>query len=202
MRFRVFLLFLFIGSVIIIDSCSKKGGTNPPPPNSVPGCATNSAPANGAFVTPGPLTLSWTSVIGATGYDIYVGASPSTTTLLIASNVSGTSYNYSVPTFASSQLLYWYVQPKNASGGTSGCSSTATSFMSTIIQDPFPFGYYVVGYFPSYRNLAEVPDFPASSTSRSSCTSRSWFTAHPLTINTSTSAFVHVHSDRFNTHPP
>ena len=158
MRFRVFLLFLFIGSVIIIDSCSKKGGTNPPPPNSVPGCATNSAPANGAFVTPGPLTLSWTSVSGATGYDIYVGASPSTATLLIASNVSGTSYNYSVPTFASSQALYWYAQPKNTNGGATGCSSTATSFISTIIQDPFPFGYYVVGYFPSYRNLAEVPD--------------------------------------------
>ena len=27
-----------------------------------------------------------------------------------------------------------------------------------VIQSPPPFGYYVVGYFPSYRNLADVPD--------------------------------------------
>ncbi len=158
MRSRAYLLLLFSIAVIIIHSCSKKGGTIPPPGPTVPGCATNTAPANGAFVSPGPLTLSWTAVSGATGYDIYLGTSPSTATLLIASNVSGTSYNYSVPTFASSQALYWYVQPKNANGAPTGCNSTATSFISTIIQDPFPFGYYVVGYFPSYRNLAEVPD--------------------------------------------
>ena len=137
---------------MIINSCSKKGGTNPPPPPSVPGCASNTSPANGAFVSPGPLTLSWTAVNGATGYDVYLGAT------VIASNVSGTSYNYTVPTFASSQTLYWYVQPKNASGANTGCSSTATSFISAIIQSPPPFGYYVVGYFPSYRNLSDVPD--------------------------------------------
>lgn len=28
----------------------------------------------------------------------------------------------------------------------------------TVIQAPPPFGFYVVGYFPSYRNLADVPD--------------------------------------------
>ena len=27
-----------------------------------------------------------------------------------------------------------------------------------VIQPPPAFGYYVVGYFPSYRNLADVPD--------------------------------------------
>jgi GH18 family chitinase len=27
-----------------------------------------------------------------------------------------------------------------------------------VIQAPPPFGFYVVGYFPSYRNLADVPD--------------------------------------------
>jgi chitinase len=27
-----------------------------------------------------------------------------------------------------------------------------------VIQPPPPFGFYVVGYFPSYRNLSEVPD--------------------------------------------
>ena len=27
-----------------------------------------------------------------------------------------------------------------------------------VIQPPAPFGFYVVGYFPSYRNLSDVPD--------------------------------------------
>ncbi len=160
MRFRAFLLLLLIGMVIIIHSCSKKGGTNPPPtptPTPVPGCASNTAPANGAFVGAGSLTLSWTAVSGATGYDIYLGATSSPTTV-IASNISGTTYNYTVPVFALSQPLYWYVQPKNASGGATGCNSTVTSFIYAVIQVPAPFGYYVVGYFPSYRNLSEVPD--------------------------------------------
>lgn len=155
---------LFIGivlSLLLINySCSKSGGTNNPnPPGgpTVPGCASNTAPANGAFVFGGPLTLSWTAVTGATAYDVYLGSSAATASL-IASNVSGTSYNYTVPVFAQSQPLFWYVQPKNASGGATGCSSAATFFTSTVIQAPAPFGYYVVGYFPSYRNLSEVPD--------------------------------------------
>jgi chitinase len=149
------LLFL----VLINYSCSKKGGTNNPNPTvpTVPGCASNSSPANGAFVSSGSLTLNWTAVTGATGYDVYLGASAATA-LLIASNVSGTSYNYTVPVFAQSQSLFWYVQPKNTSGAAAGCNSTATFFTATVIQVPFPFGYYVVGYFPSYRNLSEVPD--------------------------------------------
>ena len=142
---------------IVINSCSKKGGTNPPPTPSVPGCAANTAPANGTFVSAGLLTLSWTAVSGATGYDVYLGASSSPTTS-IASNVSGTSYNYTVPVFASSQTLYWYVQPKNTNGVATGCATTVTSFTYTVIQPPAPFGYYVIGYFPSYRNLTEVPD--------------------------------------------
>ncbi|MDQ3846763.1 MAG: glycoside hydrolase family 18 protein, partial [Bacteroidota bacterium] len=27
-----------------------------------------------------------------------------------------------------------------------------------VIQPPPPFGFYVIGYFPSYRNIADVPD--------------------------------------------
>jgi chitinase len=159
MRFRTYFLLLIIVTAIMINSCSKKGGTNPPPPPppSVPGCSSNTAPANGIFVTTTSVTLNWTAVTGATGYDIYLGATSSPTTV-IASNVAGTSYSYTVPVFASSQTLYWYVQPKNANGGATGCNSTVTSFTYTVIQDPPSFGYYVVGYFPSYRNLADVPD--------------------------------------------
>jgi spore germination protein YaaH len=144
---------------LLINACSKKDGTTPTPPPTPtpPGCASNTSPLNGAFVSSGPLTLTWSAVTGATSYDVYLGASPASATV-IASNVSGTSFSYTVPVFASSQALYWYVQPKNANGSATGCNSTITSFTYLVIQTPAPFGYYVVGYFPSYRNLAEVPD--------------------------------------------
>jgi hypothetical protein len=148
---------VFLSFLVVIGSCSKKGGVNPPPPPPPPGCASNTAPANGAFITSGSVTLSWSPVSGATGYDIYWGASANPATVL-ASNVSGTSYNFILPVFQNSQPLYWYVQPKNANGTAAGCATTVTSFTVTVIQDPPPFGYYVVGYFPSYRNLADVPD--------------------------------------------
>ena len=32
------------------------------------------------------------------------------------------------------------------------------SIVPIVIQPPPPFGFYVVGYFPSYRNLSDVPD--------------------------------------------
>ncbi len=159
MRF-VFFLIVFCLSIFVLNSCSKKSGTTtppPPPPPPVPGCAANSFPANGAFITTPSITFSWTAVSGATSYDLYLGASPATAVVL-AGNISTTSYNYTLPVFASSQALYWYVQPKNASGVATGCTSTVTSFTVTYISNPAPYGYYVVGYFPSYRNLADVPD--------------------------------------------
>jgi GH18 family chitinase len=156
MNFRLSLWGILL-IMLILTACSKKGGVNPPPSPTPPGCATNSAPANGAFVAAGTLTLSWTAASGATSYDIYLGATTSPTTV-IASNVLGTTYNYTVPVFASSQPLYWYVQPKNSNGAATGCSSTVTSFTYLVIQDPAPFGYYVVGYLPSYRNVTTIPD--------------------------------------------
>lgn len=155
-RFLGIFLLLF---VTIINSCSKKDSTPAPPPAPVPGCAANTAPAPGSFVTnaTGTLTLSWTAVSGATGYDVYLGTSPASATV-VASNVSGTSSNLPVPVTPSSETYYWYIKPKNASGTPASCASTATSFTYAVIQPPAPFGYYVVGYFPSYRNLAEVPD--------------------------------------------
>lgn len=156
MTFRNLSGFLAAVS-LFLASCSKKGGTNPNPPGTpVPGCASNTAPANGAFITAGTVTLSWTAVSGATSYDLYMGTASNPSTLI--ANATGTSYQYTLPGFASSQVLYWYVQPKNATGGATGCATSVTSFTATVIQAPPPFGYYVVGYFPSYRSLADVPD--------------------------------------------
>lgn len=150
-------LLLFIALMLIINGCSKKSSTPNPTTPTVPGCVTNTFPANDAFITTPTITFSWTAISGATSYDIYLGASAATATVL-ASNVTGTTYNYTVPGFASSQHLYWYVQPKNATGGATGCSAAASKFTVTYISNPLPFGYYVVGYFPSYRNIADVPD--------------------------------------------
>lgn len=158
MKFRMLWALLPV-FLLLLHSCSKKDSTPPPPgPGTVPGCAANTAPANGAFVPGGAnLTLSWTAVAGAGTYDIYWGSSPNPVTLL-AGDVSGTSYTFTLPVFQNSQALYWYVKPKNASGGNTNCASTSTLFTVTNIQPPAPFGYYVVGYFPSYRSLADVPD--------------------------------------------
>jgi len=159
MSFRKVIAFLLL-CTLIINACGKKsgGGTPPPPPPPTPpGCASNTAPANGSFVTGTTVTLSWSSVSGATGYDVYLGASASPTTV-VASNVSATSYNYVLPGFANSERLYWYVQPKNATGAATGCATTVTSFVIPVIQAPPAFGYYVVGYLPSYRSIADIPD--------------------------------------------
>lgn len=159
MRFNRLSFVLLVFSVVLIHSCSKKsggGGGNPPPPN-VPGCASNTAPANGTMLTTASVTLTWNSVSGATGYDVYLGTTSSPSTV-IASNVSSTSYSYTVPVTATSTTYYWYVQPKNATGGATGCATTVTSFTYTVIQAPPAFGYYVVGYLPSYRSVTSIPD--------------------------------------------
>lgn len=159
MKHRVLYILLFVFALVFFYSCGKKGGgggNNPTPPN-VPGCASNTAPANGTMLTTTSVTLNWSSVSGATGYDIYLGttANPST---IIATNVAGTSYNYTIPATSTSTTYYWYVQPKNATGGATGCATTVTSFTYTVIQAPPAFGYYVVGYLPSYRSVTSIPD--------------------------------------------
>lgn len=141
--------------IFVLYSCSKKGTDSPPSPTQ-PGCTTNSSPANNSYVSGTTVTLSWTAAQGAASYDIYLGTSSNPTTA-IALNVTGTSTSYTLPGSASA-TYYWYVVPKNSSGAATGCTSSSTSFSYANILAPPPFGYYVVGYFPSYRNLADVPD--------------------------------------------
>lgn len=157
MSFRLSLVCI-ASIALILNACSKKGGTsNPPTGPTVPGCATNSSPANGAFITSTAVTLTWNAVSGATGYDIYLGTT-SNPTAVIASNVSGTNYSYTVPVTATSTTYYWYVVPKNTAGSPTTCSSSVSSFTYLVISTPAPFGYYVVGYLPYYRSVASIPD--------------------------------------------
>jgi chitinase len=150
------LLILYL-LVLVVNACSKKTVTPPPPPDPPPGCTANISPANNSFVTGTTVTLSWSSVATATGYDVYLGttANPSTA---IASNITATSYTYTLPATSTSTTYYWYVQPKNANGTASGCSVGTTSFTALSITAPPSLGYYVVGYMPSYRNITAVPD--------------------------------------------
>lgn len=153
-----FLLFV----MMVINSCKKSGNTTnppppPPPPASAPGCTTNNTPAAGATVAQGStISLSWNGVSGATSYDVYLATAPVPATA-IATNVTATNFNYSVPA-TPNITYYWYVVPKNAVGAAVGCTSNITSFTSIHIAAPAAFGFYVVGYFPSYRNLADIPD--------------------------------------------
>lgn len=150
------VLAALLSVLLLFYSCGKKDNNPNPPPTPVPGCAGGIAPANNSFVTTSSITLNWNAVSGATSYDIYFGSSPNPTTV-IAASVTGTSYNYSIPATPNT-TYYWYALPKNASGTATGCTSNISSFTYIEIRSPNPFGYYVVGYMPYYRNLADIPD--------------------------------------------
>lgn len=142
--------------LVLFYSCGKKDSTPNPPANPVPGCSGGNGPANGSFVTSTSVTLSWNSVGTASAYDIYLGTTAVPTTL-IAANVTGTSTTYTIPATPNA-TYYWYALPKNSGGSATGCTGTVQSFTYIVITPPASLGYYVVGYMPSYRVLADIPD--------------------------------------------
>jgi chitinase len=144
--------------IFLTEACSKKDGDIPPPPSPpVPGCVATNAPANGVFIANATsVLLSWNAAANAVSYDVYLGTT-STPVTVVAANVTGTDFTYTVPA-TPNITYYWYVQPKNANRGATGCTGNISSFTVISIQAPAPFGYYVVGYFPSYRNPDDVPD--------------------------------------------
>ncbi len=152
---KIRLLTTVLSMVLLFAGCKKD---EPAPPAPTINCTSNLAPSNAASVSAGaPVTLTWNSVAGATGYDVYVGSSAATASI-VASNVSGTTTNYTVPA-GGGLTYYWYVVPRSASGNAKNCQSAATSFTTPAnILAPPPFGFYVVGYFPNYRSLTDIPD--------------------------------------------
>ncbi len=145
-----------LAALFLVYSCGKKDNTPNPPADPVPGCSSGNAPANGSFVTSTSVTLSWNSVSTASAYDIYLGTTAIPTTL-IAANVTGTSTTYTIPATPNA-TYYWYALPKNTGGSATGCTGTVQSFTYIVITPPASLGYYVVGYMPSYRVLADIPD--------------------------------------------
>ncbi len=150
------LSILLLVTLFLFYACGKKGSNPNPPSNPVPGCSSGIGPANGAFVTSTNVTLSWNSVGTASAYDIYLGTTPVPTTV-IASNITGTTYNYTIPATPNA-TYYWYALPKNSGGSATGCTGTIQSFTYIVITPPSSLGYYVVGYLPSYRDITTIPD--------------------------------------------
>jgi GEVED domain/Secretion system C-terminal sorting domain len=86
-------------------------------PTTVPSCATNLLPVDGSVNVLRATPLSWTSVPGASTYDLYFGTS---TPAVFAANVTGTSYT--PPTTLLANTTYYYkVVPKNINGDAIGC---------------------------------------------------------------------------------
>ncbi|MDX9752073.1 MAG: hypothetical protein RBT71_13420, partial [Flavobacteriales bacterium] len=98
-------------------------GTAPTPP----ACATAPQPAPAAALCQsGPVTLSWAAVTGATGYDVYLNAGTTATTL-VSSDQGGTTY--AAGTLAPGTYS-WRVVPRNASGPATGCTTWGFSLQT------------------------------------------------------------------------
>ena len=150
-------LFLFVVVLLLFfQSCRKKDAPLPTPTPTPPGCGSLVSPASGSFVTTTSITLSWSSVTLASTYDVMLGTT-ATNAVAVATGVAGTSHTITIaPT--PNVTYFWYVIPRNSTGAATGCFAAARSFTFISIQLPPSLGYYVVGYFPSYRALADVPD--------------------------------------------
>jgi len=153
---RSHLFFCLVFALVLVAGCRKKDMPSPGPTPTAPGCGSLVSPAANAFVTSTSVTLNWSSVLQASTYDVMLGTSPDNAVAL-ATGVTGNSHTITIaPT--PNVTYFWYVIPRNSSGAATGCSAAARSFTFISIQLPPSLGYYVVGYFPSYRPLADVPD--------------------------------------------
>ena len=98
-----------------------------------PACATTPSPSNAATGVAQITTLSWAAVSGATGYDVYLGTTSGSLSL-VSSNQAGTSY--SPASLNASTTYYWRVVPVNTYGNrASACSEwsfTTTAPVPTI----------------------------------------------------------------------
>ena len=90
-----------------------------------PSCPSLTSPTASQVVTTFKPTFTWVSSTAATSYDVYLGTSVASATLL--ANTTSTSYTTTV-TLAAGTSYYWYVVAKNTTGSATGCSSGARVF--------------------------------------------------------------------------
>ncbi|MEO5681356.1 MAG: PA14 domain-containing protein, partial [Chitinophagaceae bacterium] len=103
----------------------------------VPGCASNILPVSGSTVaSQNTAALSWSTVAGATSYDVYLwtgAVAPALPTI----NVTAASHN--AAGLIAGTLYNWYVVPKNESASATGCNFTnASSFTTAAVVVPVP----------------------------------------------------------------
>ena len=85
----------------------------------LPACPITPSPATAATAVAQLPTLSWAAVTGATGYDVYLGTTSGSLTL-VSSNQAGTTYS---PSLSALTLYYWRVVSRNQYGpATGGCT--------------------------------------------------------------------------------
>jgi dienelactone hydrolase len=94
-----------------------------------PVCTSNLLPANNATVSaPSIAALSWNAALNASSYDVYIWSGTTVPTTPVA-NV--TTLSYTATGLTASTQYSWYVVPKNAAGGATGCSGTAVTKFTT-----------------------------------------------------------------------
>jgi uncharacterized protein (TIGR03437 family) len=111
-------------SAVVADSVALAftKGAGPLPPVLI-------APSNGNTSVVTPVTLSWTSSVGATSYDVYFGA---TNPPPLVTNVAGTSF--SPPSVTNSSAYNWQVVAKNGAG--SGASAIRSFTTAAAVTPP------------------------------------------------------------------
>lgn len=153
---RSLVLFSFVLVVVALAGCRKKDTPGPTPTPTPPGCGSLVSPAANSFVTTTSVTLSWSNVTLASTYDVMLGTTVDNA-VAVATGITGNTHTINI-TPTPNVTYFWYVIPRNSSGAATGCALYARTFTYITIQLPPSLGYYVVGYFPSYRALADVPD--------------------------------------------
>lgn len=121
------ITFALLILIFSLNQCSED-----PAPEAA--CTTNTFPADGSYVAAGGnVELSWEASPGVDIYDVYLGSGTNAPEL-VASSIAATK-TYIAISDPVGTTYSWYVQPKNADGKATECSSRITTF--TAVND-FP----------------------------------------------------------------
>ena len=102
--------------------------------NPTPVCTTNTAPAAAATNVSLLPTLTWAAANYATSYDVYMGTSSGSETLL-ANTATATYTLTALQTLAQGVQYFWYVVPKNTNG-TPACGVANETSFTTLNCSP------------------------------------------------------------------
>ena len=109
---------LTLSNSIVATGCSVNNfNTNPPP------CVEIISPLNSSPICyKTAFKLTWKPSFGATGYDVYLNAGPSSPTTNVSANQADTTFNIALNSLTSG-LFSWRIAPRNFIGPNSSCSN-------------------------------------------------------------------------------